>query len=149
MFKRICLSKWHFDIEILNLISNAIKFTNKGGNICVNLIDKGNTVEIDIADTGIGIDKKYLNSIFKRFNQVDKSFTRNCEGSGIGLCLAQSIVKLHGVKISVESILGEGSIFKIELPSRIVEGLEIIDKIKPMKNKDEIINIELSDIYSI
>ena len=88
---------------IINLISNAIKFTNASGSIFVNIIDKGDTVEISVKDTGIGMDKKHLNNIFKRFHQVDKSLSRNTEGSGIGLSLVRSIVKLHGGKISAES----------------------------------------------
>ena len=98
---------------ILNLISNAIKFTNLGGTIFIDLIDKGDTIEILVKDTGIGMDKKHLNNIFKRFHQIDKSLSRNAEGSGIGLSLVKSLVKLHGGKISVDSEVGKGSTFKI------------------------------------
>ncbi|MEQ8199167.1 MAG: HAMP domain-containing sensor histidine kinase, partial [Clostridiaceae bacterium] len=134
---------------ILNLISNAIKFTNSGGIIFVNFIDKGDTIEIQVKDTGIGMDKKYLNTIFGRFNQVDKSLSRNTEGSGIGLSLVKSIVELHGGEIRAESVPCEGSVFKIELPARIIENSEVTAKVKPMNNKIEMINIEFSDIYSI
>jgi methyl-accepting chemotaxis protein len=134
---------------ILNLISNAIKFTNKHGCIFVNLIDKGDTVEIDVKDTGIGIKEKYLNNIFGRFEQVDKSLSRNAEGSGIGLSLVKSIVEMHDGKISVESKVGEGSIFKIELPVKTIEKTEVIEQSKSTNNKIEMINIEFSDIYSI
>jgi len=134
---------------ILNLISNAIKFTNKDGCIFVNLIDKGDTVEIEVKDTGIGIKEKYLNNIFGRFEQVDKSLSRNAEGSGIGLSLVKSIVEMHDGKISVESKVGEGSIFKIELPVKTIEKTEVIEQSKSTNNKIEMINIEFSDIYSI
>lgn len=134
---------------ILNLISNAIKFTNTNGSIFVNVIDKGDTVEIDIKDTGIGIEKKYLNTIFERFEQVDKSISRNAEGSGIGLSLVKSIVEMHGGKISVESEVGKGSVFKIELPAKTIEEIEVIEQAKASNNKIEMINVEFSDIYSI
>lgn len=134
---------------ILNLISNAIKFTNLDGMIFVNLTDKGDIVEISVKDTGIGMDKKHLNNIFKRFHQVDKSLSRNAEGSGIGLSLVKSLVELHGGKISVESNLGEGSTFNVELPSRTIEDDVAVDNIKPINNKIDMINIEFSDIYSI
>ena len=134
---------------ILNLISNAIKFTNKDGGIFVNLIDKGDTVEIDVKDTGIGIEEKYLNNIFERFEQVDKSLSRNAEGSGIGLSMVKSIVEMHDGKISVESKVGEGSIFKIELPVKTIEETGVIEQSKAINNKIEMINIEFSDIYSI
>ena len=132
---------------LLNVISNAIKFTNKNGNIYVNFYDKGDTVEIAVKDTGIGIEKKDQIKIFERFQQVDKSLSRNVEGTGIGLSLVKSIVEMHGGKISVESTPGEGSIFKIELPVRTVENKKITKQTKSMDNKIEIINVEFSDIY--
>lgn len=134
---------------ILNLISNAIKFTDTNGTIFINIFDRGNSIEIEVKDTGIGIDKKHLNDIFERFHQVDKSLSRNAEGSGIGLSLVKSIVELHGGKISVDSTLGEGTTFKIELPARTVKNEKVIEKNKTRNNKVEMINIEFSDIYSI
>jgi len=134
---------------ILNLISNAIKFTDKDGRIFINIFDKGDSVQIVVEDTGIGMDKKHLDNIFKRFHQVDKSLSRNAEGSGIGLSLVKSIVDLHGGKISVDSTPGEGTIFKIELPARIVKNQKASKQIKTMNNKVQMIDIEFSDIYSI
>ncbi|MEQ8198333.1 MAG: ATP-binding protein [Clostridiaceae bacterium] len=137
------------DRVILNLISNSIKFTNPGGLIFVNLIDKGDTVELSVKDTGIGIDEKHLNKIFERFHQVDKSLSRNTEGSGIGLSIVKSIVELHDGKISVESSPGEGSVFRIELPAKTMEDVKITEKINPIDNKIEMIKVEFSDIYSM
>lgn len=134
---------------ILNLISNAIKFTDKGGSIYVNLYDKGDSIEIHVKDTGIGMDKKHVDNIFKRFHQIDKSLSRNAEGSGIGLSLVHSIVKLHNGKISVESRPGEGSLFKIELPSRVIEYAKTSEERKSINSKIEMIEIEFSDIYSL
>lgn len=134
---------------ILNLISNAIKFSNIGGNIYVCVEDKEDYVEISVKDTGIGMDKKYISNIFERFQQIDKSLSRNAEGSGIGLSLVKSIVELHHGKIGVESKLGEGSTFTIELPVRIAEKTEDIFNKKAANSKVEMINIEFSDIYSI
>lgn len=135
---------------ILNLISNAVKFSNSENNIYVNLLDKNDAVEISVIDNGIGIDKKHLDKIFDRFYQVDKSLSRNAEGCGIGLSLVKSFVEMHDGRISVDSEVGKGTIFKIELPSRTIEEDEIsIDKVKPIDNKIEIINLEFSDVYSI
>lgn len=134
---------------ILNLISNAIKFTNMDGRIFINILDKGDSVEIAVKDTGIGMDKKHLDNIFERFHQVDKSLSRNAEGSGIGLSLVKSIVELHSGKISVDSTPGEGTIFRIEFPARTVKNEKVIEQIKTMNNKIEMIKIEFSDIYSI
>jgi PAS domain S-box-containing protein len=134
---------------ILNIISNGIKFTNPNGEIFINLLDKGDNVEIEVKDTGIGIDKEHVANIFERFHQVDKSLSRNAEGSGIGLSLVKSIVELHGGKISVDSMLGEGTIFKIELPARTVINEKVTEQIKTRSNKIEMINIEFSDIYAV
>lgn len=135
---------------ILNLISNAVKFTNPGGRILIEIIDKGKNVEIVVSDTGIGMDKASLDSIFKRFYQVDKSLSRNAEGCGIGLSVVKAIVELHGGKISVESEVDKGSTFKIELPvkSTKISG-KVEEKVFVLDNKIEMINIEFSDIYAI
>lgn len=133
---------------ILNLVSNAIKFSEPGDEIYVDVFDKDDTVEISVKDNGIGIAKDCLKLIFERFKQVDKSFARNAEGSGIGLCLVKSIVELHGGKIRVESKLGKGSKFNIELPARTIENLNDIHKNRQQNSKIEMVNIEFSDIYS-
>lgn len=144
------LKSWPVTHRImLNLISNAIKFTNPGGSILVSLMDKGDKVVLSVKDTGIGMEKKELKSIFKRYHQVDKSLSRNTEGSGIGLSLVKSIVELHGGKISVESTVSKGTIFNINLPVNIVENDDTDLYIKSMNNKVDILNIEFSDIYSI
>lgn len=134
---------------ILNLISNAIKFSNPGGSIFVNIFDKNDTVEIWVEDTGVGIEGKYLKDIFERFQQVDKSLSRNAEGSGIGLSLVKSIVEMHGGNIDVESEVGKGSIFKIKLPVRTIKNTEVIKEARQMNNRIQMINVEFSDIYSM
>lgn len=135
---------------VLNLISNAIKFTNAEGNIYVNVTDKVEAVEIAVKDTGVGIEKRYLDSIFERYHQVDKTFARKAEGSGIGLTLVKAIVDMHNGSISVESELGKGSIFKIVLPARTMEQRPItIEHTNVRENRAEMINIEFSDIYNL
>lgn len=131
---------------ILNLLSNAIKFTNPGGSIYVNLMDRGDWVEISVKDTGIGIDEKNQKSIFERFRQVDKSLSRNTEGSGIGLSLVKSIVELHKGTIKVKSEVGKGSTFTVALPAILqADGAKASYF---MTNKVEMIKVEFSDIYS-
>lgn len=96
---------------MLNLLSNSVKFTSPGDSIKVNFIDEGDSVKIVVMDTGIGIPEDKQLSIFERFRQVDRSFTRNHEGSGIGLALVNSLVKMHGGRIELSSELGKGSEF--------------------------------------
>jgi len=102
---------------VLNLISNAIKFTDEGGEIFVDVKDKNEFVEISVKDNGIGIEKNHLDIIFDRFKQVDKSLSRNTEGTGIGLSLVKSIIELHGGSTYAKSEVGKGSKFTVMLPS--------------------------------
>ena len=106
---------------ILNIISNALKFTPRGGRISIDVKKKAEYIYIVIEDTGIGIPEDKIDSIFERFLQADSTTTRNHEGIGIGLSIANSIVNLHDGEISVKSELGKGSVFKIMLPVKTVE----------------------------
>ncbi|WP_179632151.1 PocR ligand-binding domain-containing protein [Clostridium peptidivorans] len=133
---------------ILNLLSNSLKFTPKGGEIKVNFEDQDTNILISVEDNGIGIPKDKLESIFDRFVQVDKSLSRNNEGSGIGLSLIKSLVELHRGKIWVESNWGYGSKFFIKLPVKVLSQEENENvNISSGTNKGEKINIEFSDIY--
>lgn len=104
-----------FDKVLLNLLSNALKFTPNGGRITVYIEDKDRSVTLAVEDTGIGIPPNMLEAIFDRFSQVDGSLSRSHEGTGIGLSLAKEIVYLHGGLIRAESTLGKGSRFVIDL----------------------------------
>ncbi|MEQ8198054.1 MAG: ATP-binding protein, partial [Clostridiaceae bacterium] len=96
---------------ILNLLSNALKFTEVGGSIFVNIFDGEEYITITIEDTGIGIPEEKIDVIFDRFRQVDKSFTRSYEGSGIGLSLVKSLLEMQDATIFAESNYGEGTKF--------------------------------------
>ena len=104
-----------FEKVILNLLSNALKFTPPGGKITVYLEDKDSTISMTVEDTGIGIPANMLETIFNRFSQVDGSMSRPQEGTGIGLSLAREIVLLHLGSIRAESELGKGSRFIVEV----------------------------------
>ncbi|MCB2296035.1 PAS domain S-box protein [Clostridium algoriphilum] len=134
---------------ILNLLSNAIKFTPPGGNIFVNITDKDSGILVSVKDTGVGIPADMKLSIFERFVQVDKSLSRNREGSGIGLSLVKSLVEMQGGTIRVESQYGSGSDFIIELPEKgLPESGTIISDANIARGSNiERIKIEFSDIY--
>ena len=100
---------------IVNLVSNAAKFTPEGGTIEVTIEDLDEKVKIIVKDTGIGIDKKYHDSIFNRFNQVVDQGAESKGGSGLGLTITKQIIDMHGGQISVESELGKGCKFIIIL----------------------------------
>ena len=139
---------------ILNLISNAVKFTEQDGNIKVSIKDKIKYIEISVQDDGIGIEEEKLKLIFERFGQINKSFVRNREGSGIGLSLVKSFVEMHEGNIEAKSKNGQGSKFIIKLPVKVIQEENLMKKEKRLSqlndslNKNvEKVNIEFSDIY--
>ena len=133
---------------MLNLLSNAVKYTDEGGDIQVNLEIKEGHVVVLVKDNGIGIPKDKQESIFERFVQVDSSFTRKCEGSGMGLALVKGLVELHNGVVRVESELGKGSTFIVELPIKEAEQELVVD-LNVGKALVEKCKIEFSDIYDI
>ena len=103
---------------MLNLLSNAIKFTPKGGNVTLKIFvnANGETV-IQVSDTGYGIPKDKQEKVLEPFEQVSDIYTRNHEGSGLGLYLVHAFVKLHGGRIHIDSEVGHGTQVSIALPA--------------------------------
>lgn len=131
---------------MLNLISNAIKFTNPGGFIEVNIYERKDKILISVKDTGIGIPIDMQESVFNHFVQVDSTLQRKVEGSGIGLSIVKSLVELHGGSISVNSEYVDGCEFIIELPVTLVKYKDAKHDLTSISNEEKI-SIELSDIY--
>ena len=101
---------------VLNLVSNAIKFTPEGGTVTVTAARVGDRLEIVVADNGIGIAERDLPRMFKEFQRVDTGLDRMQQGTGLGLSLTRSLAILHGGDVRVESTIGEGSRFTIDIP---------------------------------
>jgi CheY-like chemotaxis protein len=102
---------------IWNLLSNSIKFTQRGGVVTIDLRCVGSTVRLTVADTGEGISAEFLPYVFDRFRQAEGSISRKQGGLGLGLAVVRHLVELHGGSIGAESAgLGEGSVFTVELP---------------------------------
>ena len=132
---------------ILNILSNAIKFTSEGGSIYVNLIYENGKINIIIEDTGIGIPEDKLDHIFDRFNDVNKGFIGNVYGSGIGLSMVKSMVNLIGGTISVESELNVGTKFTITIDVNVLEGEHnYIENYESMSNIERL-TVEMADVY--
>ena len=102
-----------------NLISNAVKFTNPGGNIFISAIPFSDHVEITVSDNGIGISKKAIKDLFKIVSNISTNGTINESGSGLGLVICREFVERHGGKIWVESKAGKGSDFKFTIPIHV------------------------------
>jgi signal transduction histidine kinase len=100
---------------LLNLLSNALKFTPEGGRIAVRAAVRDGMAEVAVSDTGVGIAKAEQDAVFEEFRQVGASAKR-VEGTGLGLALARKFIELHGGHIGVESELGAGSTFTFTIP---------------------------------
>ncbi|EXX87268.1 histidine kinase, partial [Paenibacillus darwinianus] len=101
---------------MMNLLSNGINYTPEGGRVTVKVDGDDDHIRIRISDTGIGIPKKDLPRIFERFYRVDKARSRSSGGTGLGLSIVKHLVELHKGTIAVDSTVGAGSTFTIELP---------------------------------
>jgi signal transduction histidine kinase/CheY-like chemotaxis protein len=126
----VLLDRELFERALLNLLSNALKFTFEG-EIRVRVRTKGGMAVIEVADTGEGIPDDELPRLFERFRRVPDARTRSHEGSGIGLALVEQVAALHGGQVTVESEVGRGTTFHLSLPlaesAPVVEGLGAAD----------------------
>lgn len=108
--------KVKFKQIMYNLLSNAIKFTPENGKITINAKLMDHHIQIAVSDTGIGIKPEDMEKLFEAFRQVDGSYARRYEGTGLGLILTKRLIELHGGKIWVKSMYGKGSTFTFTLP---------------------------------
>lgn len=147
--KIIAIDDEKYERILLNMLSNAIKFTPKGKFIVVNLCSIKGSICIEVKDNGIGIPPNKIDIIFERFGQVDSSLSRQAEGTGIGLSLVKKFVEALGGSISVKSKVGIGSTFSILLlDEKIVEKRGEKEMINLLDNRlIESTNVEFSDIY--
>ena len=102
---------------LLNLVGNAIKFTDTGG-VRITAGAANGHFALSVSDTGPGIPPEERDRIFEKFHQIDSSITKTKGGTGLGLAIAKQIVEMHGGRIWVESTVGEGSTFQMEIPTR-------------------------------
>jgi len=100
----------------VNLVSNAIKYTQKGENVDVSLNREGKGIRLMVVDTGIGISEEDMERIFEKFYRIKTEQTRSIAGSGLGLSIVKGIVAAHGGQIHVESEVGSGTTFVVALP---------------------------------
>jgi signal transduction histidine kinase len=147
--KLIAMDEEKYERILLNLLSNAIKFSPHNKTIAVTISGAPEKIVIQVADEGIGIPEDKLYMIFERFGQIESTYTRQAEGSGIGLYLVKMLVDAMGGQIMVQSSLEKGSVFRIELPDMTTKDEEKGTPINPCVDDRLIqgIAIEFSDIY--
>lgn len=150
----IVMDEEKYERILLNLLSNALKFSSRGKKIVVTLtVDPptdSKTICVSVKDEGIGIPKHMQQKVFERFGQVDGVLSRKNEGTGIGLHLVKLIVQALGGKITLESVEGSGSTFSVFLP---ISRQEESSKAQTIQNEidnsriEQAVSIEFSDIY--
>ncbi|EOC99267.1 response regulator [Caldisalinibacter kiritimatiensis] len=128
-----------------NLLTNAIKFTPDGGHVYLKVYRMDDIVNIEVTDTGIGIPDDKKDVIFNPFVQLDCNLNRRYEGTGLGLSLVKEIVELARGKLSVESEVGKGSTFKVEIPA--LSRVEI-NSLSVINNQDEISELQIKEVDS-
>lgn len=101
---------------VFNLVDNAVKYSSDGTSVSIHAEQKGHNIEIQVKDTGPGIDQEHLPKIFNRFYRVDKGRSRDQGGTGLGLAIVKHIVQYHNGRIEVESRRGKGTCFTIIIP---------------------------------
>ena len=106
---------------LINLLTNAIKFTPAGGKVILRVWREGDFAVFQVEDTGIGIPDHQFPLLFKKFQQLDRTYQRQYEGTGLGLALTQQLVELHNGKIDVESTVNAGSTFTVQIPLQLLK----------------------------
>jgi cell cycle sensor histidine kinase DivJ len=101
---------------LVNLVTNGVKFTPRGGEVRVGAVRRGGGIEITVSDTGMGISPEDVKRLGQPFEQVEGAHTRTQEGTGLGLALVKALTSMHGGEAQIESALGEGTTVRVTLP---------------------------------
>ncbi len=101
---------------VVNLIDNAVKYSAEGSTVVVTLEERDDEVVVSVIDEGQGVAREHLPRLFERFYRVDKARSRDLGGTGLGLAIVKHVAQIHGGRVSVDSVLGRGSTFRIHLP---------------------------------
>ncbi len=132
----------HIETAAANLLSNALKFTPDDGRVTVRAGHDAGKVWVEVEDTGCGIPEDQQAKVFERFHQVDGGKGGKIQGTGLGLALSKSLVELHGGRMSVSSVYGEGTTFRIELPTLEYSDFEGSAAQDPSAEKKEVQTVQ-------
>jgi signal transduction histidine kinase/uncharacterized protein (DUF302 family) len=129
---------------LYNLLSNAVKFTQAPGTVTLTVQDSPEQLLIAVRDTGIGIKPQDLPKLFREFEQLDGSYTRRYQGTGLGLALCRRFVEMHGGRIWAESEFGQGSTFTFTLPRQAREAVDRAPEVDPTQATPEMMDRPLA-----
>ena len=133
---------------LLNLMTNAIKFTPEGGAVTCEVTAKSAGLIIKISDTGIGIAQEDIDRLAKPFEQIDSQHSRQHEGTGLGLALSKSLVELHGGNFKIESTLGEGTQVTFTLPNKPPEA-KVVEESNEVGNEISRLAQDIADVLTV
>ncbi len=126
---------------LVNLLSNAAKFTDENGTITIRARYEAPMIRISVIDSGIGIEPKNISKIFEEFSQVDNSHSRKYQGTGLGLPIARRLAQLLGGDLSVQSVAGQGSTFTLSVPPnfKLNDNADVINLPAPVKEQPAVV----------
>jgi two-component system, OmpR family, phosphate regulon sensor histidine kinase PhoR len=101
---------------VVNLVDNAVKYSSEGGEVVISVAEDGDELVVSVSDQGQGVPREHLPRLFERFYRVDKARSRDMGGTGLGLAIVKHIAQIHGGRVSVDSVVGRGSTFRVHLP---------------------------------
>lgn len=128
---RILVDQQRFKQVMINLLTNAIKFTDEHKSVGVNCSNTTSNIKIEVWDEGIGMSQEGIKKLFKPFVQLDSEHTRSQQGTGLGLSLVKNMIELHSGSVSVQSEEGKGSVFTIVLPLKVPQE-KLVEHNKPV-----------------
>ena len=101
---------------VVNLVDNAVKYSSEGGEVVISVAEGEDEIVVSVSDQGQGVSREHLPRLFERFYRVDKARSRDMGGTGLGLAIVKHIAQIHGGRVSVDSVVGRGSTFRVHLP---------------------------------
>lgn len=136
---------------VTNFLSNATKFTERG-EIMLRVDyaggTGGGTLSIEVEDTGIGVSPENQEAIFQRFIQADDSLARRAGGTGLGLAISSQLAELMGGRVSLRSVVGMGSTFRVEIPSRPAQPAGVLDEVRPDRGRETPLRVLLAEDHA-
>lgn len=123
---RVMLDRWRFKQVVANILDNAIRHSPEGGAVGLSMTLRDNILRLDVSDQGPGIDAQRQQQIFRQFENTDHGRRMASQGTGLGLSICQQLAELHGGRVGVHSVTGQGATFWVEWPVQVESALALL-----------------------